>query len=144
MEKQCSLLGTTALIVQAISKSSSCIADNSGRSRHLIASGQATSGTAETSMANLDMGRWQATGRTSRYSRTKSLGECIHGPESLRQISDQIALAANRNPCSLYFLNVLMDTTLGTCSDGNAHSRRNHPVHRTPARDMVFLHTPRL
>jgi hypothetical protein len=142
MEKQCSLLGTTALIVQAISKSCPCITNFSGCPSHLVAHRQATSGKAATSMANMDMGRGQATGRTSRHPRMQSLGECMH--DTLRQISDQIALAANRNPCSLYFLNVLMDTTLGTCFGGHAHPRCHHPLHRTPARDMVLFLVPGL
>ncbi|ORX41273.1 Vaculolar membrane protein-domain-containing protein [Kockovaella imperatae] len=35
----------------------------------------------------------------------------IHGLNLL--ISDQLALAAHNNPCSVYFLNVLIDTTIG-------------------------------
>jgi hypothetical protein len=37
----------------------------------------------------------------------------MQDPLTALQISDLVAHAADNNPCSLYFLNVLIDTTIG-------------------------------
>lgn len=71
-------------------------------------------------MAYMAMGREQATSRPGCRARPQPLGQSIASPPTQKsgrrltwQISNVVADAADNNPCSLYFLNILIDTTVG-------------------------------
>lgn len=71
-------------------------------------------------MAYLVPRRQQATRRAGRRPCSQLISAlCIrhraecHPADAGMQISDLVASVGNSNPCSLYFLNVLIDTTIG-------------------------------
>jgi hypothetical protein len=61
----------------------------------------------------MDVGCRQADDWSSRRSWSQPLGKSITTNSADAEISSVVAGAAESNPCSLYFLNVLLDTTIG-------------------------------
>jgi len=75
---QCQLLGSTAIVVQAASERLGLhrYANVSGSADHPIVGTEAPSGTPKTALADMDNGRGQAVGGTSRNTWMERAGEC--------------------------------------------------------------------